>query len=192
MNFDFTYDSISPETIIRFWFVETEKNLHFQSTREFDRIIASKFKKLVDTCETAFEHWDVSSSKALMALILISDQFSRHIYRGSSSAFKNDAFAKQCTLKLISKAKWQNEWSEYQRMFAILPLMHSENLKDQESCMHLLKKYGPSMSLPYAEDHLDVIRRFGRFPHRNNALSRTTTLEEKMFIKMRPNWPSLK
>lgn len=192
MNFDFTYDKIHPEAIIKFWFVETEKKLHFQSTREFDRIIASKFKKLVDTCEKAFDHWDVSSSDALMASVLISDQFSRHIYRGSSSAFKNDTFAKQCTLKLISKSKWENKWTEYQRMFAILPLMHSENLKDQESCMNLLKKYGPSMSLPYAEDHLDVIRRFGRFPHRNRALSRTTTLQEKKFIEMRPKWPSLK
>ena len=192
MNFDFTYDRIHPEAIIKFWFVQTDKNLHFQSTREFDRIIASKFKKLVDTCEKDFYHWDISSSKALMALILISDQFSRHVYRGSSSAFKNDKFGKQCTLKLISKARWENEWTEYERMFAILPLMHSENLKDQESCVRFLKKYGPSMSFPYAEDHLNVIRRFGRFPHRNGTLSRTTTLEENKFIKLRPDWPSLK
>lgn len=192
MNSEFTFDDISPETIIKFWFVQTDKNLHFQSTCEFDRIIASNFKKLVDTCEKAFDHWDISSSKALMALILISDQFSRHVYRGSSSAFKNDTFAKQCTLKLISKANWGNAWTKYQCMFAILPLMHSENLRDQESCVSLLRQYGPPMSLPYAEDHLDVIQRFGHFPHRNNALSRTTTLEERKFIKMRPNWPSLK
>lgn len=192
MNLNFAYDSTHPEHIINFWFLETDKNLHFQSTRELDRIIASKFKKLVDTCEKALNYWDVSSTKTLMALILLSDQFSRHIYRGSASAFKNDTFAKQCTLKLISKSKWDNEWTEYQRMFAILPFMHSENLKDQESCVNLLKKYGPSMSLPYAEDHLRVIRRFGRFPHRNNALFRVTTLEEAEFIKMKPNWPSLK
>lgn len=192
MNLYSTYSSVNPECILKFWFIETDKDLHFRSTREFDHIIALKFKHMVDTCEKAFNYWDITSSKALMASILISDQFSRHVYRGSSSAFKNDRFAKQCTLKLISKSRWENEWTQYQCMFAILPLMHSEDLKDQESCIKLLTKYGPSMSLHYAKDHLDVIKRFGRFPHRNKALGRTTTLEEKKFIKTRANWPSLK
>ena len=137
--------------------------------------------------EAAQKHWFKRSRNALvsgqvaLALILLLDQCSRNLNRGSSAAFANDAHARSIVRDAIARGLDQ-QLQDWHRGFLYMPLMHSESLEDQDDSVRLFAESGLD-NTRYALEHRDLIRRFGRFPHRNEVMGRTSTAEEIAYLQ---------
>jgi uncharacterized protein (DUF924 family) len=182
--------SLAPQ-ILRFWFGEGAdygkvRKRWFAKDAAFDASVTKDYQKLhQEMLEGAHREW-LDEPHSCLARILVLDQFPRHIYRGSADAFSTDALALAAAKHLVDQG-WDQELLPVERMFAYLPFQHSESLADQERALAL---YEPLRAFPetadterYAVAHRDIIRRFGRFPHRNAALGRASTREEVEFLK---------
>jgi uncharacterized protein (DUF924 family) len=124
--------------------------------------------------------WENDAEGAL-ALVIALDQFPRNMFRGSSAAFMNDPLAREIAGRAIGRG-FDKQFAALERRFFYLPFMHSENLADQERCCELCRAAQDQEGLAYAEKHAAIIRRFGRFPHRNAVLGRATTPDERAFL----------
>ena len=123
--------------------------------------------------------WEQSAEGALVLLLLL-DQFPRNMFRGEARAFATDPLARAITSRAILNG-FDGAFPEM-RSFFYLPFEHSENLADQERALALFKAVGDDDGLKWAKLHDDIIRRFGRFPHRNDVLGRVTTPKEQAFL----------
>ena len=132
-----------------------------------------------------FSKW-AEQAEACLALIVLLDQFPRNLFRGTRRAFEADFMARKAT-RLALAREYDRTLRPVERMFVYLPLEHSEHLPDQELCLRLMKELAGFRETRdihiWAEKHLVIIRRFGRFPHRNIALGRESTAEEIEFLK---------
>lgn len=182
--------SLAPE-VLTFWFGEAADygKVHerwFDKDPPFDAVVTKRFKKVhEEMLEGKHRDW-LADPHACLARIIVLDQFPRHIHRGSGRAFSTDSLALEAAKHLVSKG-WDRDLLPVERMFAYLPFQHSESLEHQERAIEL---YQPLKAFPetadtdrYAIAHRDIIRRFGRFPHRNAALGRASTPEETEFLK---------
>ena len=182
------------EGILHFWFapeagseVGTFLLRWFIPNPEFDRLCSERFlASYEDAAEGRLEDWRNEPGSCL-ALILLLDQFPRNMFRGTARAFATDAKARELTRHAIASG-YDREVSPVKRMFFYLPLEHSENLDDQRDSVRLArgltaKDFIQAEILKSAEEHLETIRRFGRFPGRNQALGRQSTQEEIDFLK---------
>ena len=115
-----------------------------------------------------------------LALMVLLDQFPRNAFRGTGHMFATDALALFYARKLLEQGM-DGQVDASLRLFLYLPFMHSESLDDQKRCVVLCNALGQSQD--YAQEHLDIIEKFGRFPHRNPALGRVTTAEEQAFLE---------
>ena len=171
--------------VLKFWF-ECERKAWFEKTTAFDEEIRSRFLPLYES-GAAGELGDWKRSPAsCLALVVLLDQFPRNMFRGSAKAFAADPLAREAECVILDNG-WDKAMTPDERMFAYLPLEHSEALADQERCLALMQEiavFPQTADLPkWAEAHLLIIRRFGRFPHRNAALGRASTPEEVEFLK---------
>jgi len=123
--------------------------------------------------------WEATADGAL-ALAIVLDQFPRNMFRGDVRCYATDPLARQVANRGLKRGYDQDVPAEELRFF-FLPFMHSEDMADQRRCVALYREAGDD-DLKYAERHADIIRRFGRFPHRNAVLGRTTTPEEKAYL----------
>jgi uncharacterized protein (DUF924 family) len=175
--------------VLNFWFGEGAEHgkAHkrwFEKDPAFDAEVRSRFSQLHEK-QTRERDW-LDSPRDCLARIIVLDQFPRHLYRGTARAFSSDALALEAARHLVDSG-WDRSLLPVERMFAYLPFQHSESLADQERAVKL---YEPLQAFAetadtgrYAIAHRDIIRRFGRFPHRNAALGRASTLEEIEFLK---------
>jgi uncharacterized protein (DUF924 family) len=124
--------------------------------------------------------WEDDAPGALAHVIAL-DQFPRNMFRGSAAAFAADPLARAAAGRAIDRG-FDRQVDKAERQFFYLPYMHSEVVADQERCCDLCRAAGDERTLKYAEIHADIIRRFGRFPHRNAVLGRVTTPEEQAFL----------
>jgi uncharacterized protein (DUF924 family) len=124
--------------------------------------------------------WEGSDDGAL-ALVIVLDQFPRNMFRGDSRTYATDRQARDAAVGAIERGV-DTRIDPALRPFLYMPLMHSEDLADHGRCVELFSKLGETENLKYARHHADIIRRFGRFPHRNRMLGRTTTAEEQAFL----------
>jgi len=182
--------SLAPD-VLRFWFGDGAEygKVHkrwFEKDPTFDALVTKRYQKLhQEMRDGAHREW-LDEPHACLARIIVLDQFPRHVYRGSAHAFSTDALAREAAKHLVDKG-WDRDRLPVERMFAYLPFQHSESLADQERAIEL---YQPLKAFPetadtdrYAIAHRDIIRRFGRFPHRNAALGRSSTPEEIEFLQ---------
>jgi uncharacterized protein (DUF924 family) len=147
----------------------------------FDAEIRARFFSLHEAaCHGKLQHWEKTESGTL-ALILVLDQFSRNMFRDDARAFASDPQALTLARRAVDRGMARRTPPPLQQFF-FLPFMHAENLADQLHCVELCRAAGLADNLRYAEIHADVIRRFGRFPHRNRVLGRATTPEEQAFL----------
>lgn len=172
----------SSKDIIDFWFSERVSKLHFAKNTDFDKEVYDLF---FATYEKALNgglvDWQETPEGSL-ALIILLDQFSRNMFRNTPKSFESDKQARDIA-RLAIKNQFDHKLSKEQRVFLYMPFMHSENLKDQEVSIDLYKKLGIEENLKFAVAHYDIIKRFGRFPHRNSTLGRKSTNEEVEFLK---------
>ncbi len=171
--------------IIRFWVDEVGPAGWYNATEELDATIQERFGEAWEKAAAGdFHDWVCDPEKSLALLILL-DQFPRNMFRGSGRAFYTDRKA-VCVAKKAIENGFDLRVPEPQRQFYYLPLMHSESLTDQERCVRLMMTRMPDAgaeNLLHAKGHREVIRRFGRFPYRNDALDRKTTARERTYLK---------
>ncbi len=174
------HDDVTPADIIAFW-REAGYERWYKKDEAFDADIRRRF---LATWEAALagtlDDWQTSDDGAL-ALLIVLDQFSRNMFRGDPRAFAADAKARAVAERAIAEGRDQRI-DRVMRQFVYLPFEHSETLADQERSVALFTALGDPENLRYAEIHADIIRRFGRFPHRNQVLGRQTTEAEAAFL----------
>jgi uncharacterized protein (DUF924 family) len=169
--------------VIHFW-REAGPERWFAKSDAFDNDIRARFLPLVEQAQAGdLQDWAGTADGAL-ALMLVLDQFSRNLFRGQARAFAGDARARALADTAIAEG-FDRQVEPAFRPFFYLPFMHSETLADQERSLELyrtLHSEGGTDNRRFAEEHHDIIARFGRFPHRNAALGRSTTPEEQTFL----------
>ncbi|WP_420434030.1 DUF924 family protein [Hyphobacterium sp.] len=176
----------TPDDILRFWFEETEPKLHFVSTPEFDARIRRRFGQVIENEARRMEDGDHpwrETADGGLALLILFDQFTRNVWRGSGKAFAFDALARQIARAMIDNGQ-DLEVPEHRRSFVYMPFMHSEESADQDFAIELFSSRMPdgNNNLHHARLHRDVIAKFGRFPYRNDALGRQSTPEEEAYL----------
>lgn len=170
----------TPAEVRDFWFDAGPKKW-FSRDDAFDRTIVERFLPTYEAAAAGkLAGWEATPEDALALLILL-DQFPRNMFRGSARSFATDGKALAIANEALAHG-FDQELELPQRNFLYLPLMHSENLADQERCVALTRQYSDDNTVKYAELHADIIRRFGRFPHRNSLLGRATTAAEQVFL----------
>ncbi len=173
------------DDVLGFWF-EGERNLFRDcwfkgKTEAYDNAIRARFADLPALGRAgALDHWAATPMGAL-ALVIALDQFPRNMFRDSARAFAADPLAREVATRAIARG-FDQKVALAERSFFYLPFEHSEQLADQERCVALNRASGDADALEWAELHADIIRRFGRFPHRNAVLGRATTPEEQAFL----------
>lgn len=176
--------------VIDFWFAEASKARWYKSDPAFDAEVWARLGPLHEAAAAGkLDGWRETPRGAL-ALAILLDQVPRNAYRGRAQAFACDARARAVALDAIGRDfdKDPSVTSDM-RQFFYTPLEHSEALADQELCVRLVaERVGPGRLLDYARQHLAVIERFGRFPGRNAALGRETTLEEAAWLADSPGF----
>ena len=175
-----TFGAVSdPDTVLAFW-REAGPDRWFTKDDAFDAEIRDKFLATYEAASVGqLDHWSATAEGAL-ALVIVLDQFPRNMFRGSARTFAADGRARAAA-NIALKRGYDQDLPAGDRGFLFLPFMHSEELADQLRCVELYRAAGDA-DLKYAEEHRDIIRRFGRFPHRNAVLGRETTPEEQAFL----------
>jgi uncharacterized protein (DUF924 family) len=171
--------SENAQTVLAFW-REAGPDRWFKKDEAFDAEIRRRFLATYEAATAGALAWDDSAEGAL-ALVIVLDQFPRNMFRDSARAFAADPLARTVTTRAIARG-FDQLIPVSERSFFYLPFEHSETLADQERCIALNRATGDADAVKWADLHADIIRRFGRFPHRNKMLGRTTTPEEQAFL----------
>jgi uncharacterized protein (DUF924 family) len=186
------------EAIHDFWFGPLDSNgfpsaekhqLWFRVSPETDATIRVRFESLVlDAMAGKLDHW-AEGDAGLIALVLLLDQFTRNIYRGSAAAFSGDSKALGLARKTIH-ARRDRSLPVIHRVFLYMPLEHAEDIEAQEQCVGLFSDLTADSDAQmlqqfrrFAVAHRDVIRQYGRFPHRNDVLGRDCSEEELAYLE---------
>ena len=174
------------EKILYFWFVETPDKKKFQKDLKFDQVIKDRFLNDYELAsQNKLDDWQ-GTARGCLALIILLDQFSRNLFRESGKAFEQDEKSRSVLLKIITY-NFLDKMNESERLFALLPLIHSESISDHEKAYELMEKYLKNHSdlekiKKFWVDHTAVIKRFGRYPHRNEVLNRVSSDDEVEFL----------
>jgi len=168
--------------IIKFWFEETDESKWWVEDPEFDQLIRQRFSQIhTQAIHCELHHWRATPLGRLAEIIVL-DQFSRNMFRGSPRAFAADALALALSQEAVA-AHVDSQLDEKQRSFLYMPYMHSESAKIHEIAVSLFEQSGSQSNLDFELRHKAIIDRFGRYPHRNQILSRTSTDEEIAFLQ---------
>lgn len=168
--------------IINFWFKEIDPSMQFAKDAQFDQLIRDRFLETYNSIVAGKTAGWRTTPEGRLAEIIVLDQFSRNMFRDSPKAFEADALA----LKLAKEAVQSGDDQKLPmdlRAFLYMPYMHSEDPKTHEQAVLLFSQSGLEYNLKYEHMHKKIIDRFGRYPHRNAILGRTSTQEELNFLK---------
>jgi uncharacterized protein (DUF924 family) len=184
------------DEVLAFWFGDLDERgradeAHtrrwYMKDATFDAEIARRFGALHGAVARGERDDWLATPRGRLAAVIVLDQFSRNMFRGSKEAFASDARAAAIALEGIERGE-DRQLAAAERSFLYMPLMHAEDLALQERCVALFRSWcdeapdEAAQSLRYAEQHRDIVARFGRFPHRNATLGRDTTPEEATFL----------
>ncbi len=194
--------SINPValSVYRYWFgeeeltpanIERRQPLWWAGGADQDYDIERRFGKLVEAAsQGAFREW-LDTPASNLALIILTDQFPRNLWRGTARAFSCDSLAREYATALVQQEVFA-QMNPAERTFALMPFEHSESLQDQDFCLQEFEKLereaGPEWQstvagfVKFARSHRDIIQQFGRFPHRNRARGRENTAEEEEWL----------
>ena len=176
---------VTPQEVLDFWFAECEPADWFKKSEEFDDEIRARFLETYEAIvsgETA--DWR-QSAKGRLAEIIVLDQFSRNMFRDDAKAFASDALAVELAKEALS------DWDAFtvqERSFVVMPFMHSESLAVHDWAAKWFDEPGLERRKKYELLHREIIECFGRYPHRNRVLGRTSTPEEEAFLKEHPGF----
>jgi uncharacterized protein (DUF924 family) len=170
--------------VLDFWFKELAPGQWFSGGAELDRIVRERFAGLLEEARRgAHDAW-AGTPRGRLALILLLDQFSRHVFRGRAEAFDADAKAQRLSREGLD-AGMDQRLTSAEKHFFYMPLMHAEDSELQALSVAKFKalKDEAASVLEFAEEHRSIVERFGRFPHRNETLQRASTEDERSFLE---------
>jgi len=153
----------------------------FAHSDSVDAAIRERFAPLLEEVKASRAEGWRDDPETLLAAIIVLDQFSRNVHRGTPQAFAADPLAQELTCLALDRG-WDARLPVQQRHFLYMPLMHAEDPELQTLCLRCFDQPGLEEGLAYAHEHAEVIARFGRFPTRNAALGRESTLEERVYL----------
>ncbi len=181
-------------SVLEFWFGTTDiragierRPEWFKTTPEFDAPLARDFSEVHERAARGELDSFREDPAECLALIVVLDQFSRNLHRGTPRAYACDEKALGLAALALRRGH-DRGYGRFPRVFAYLPFEHSENPADQDRSVELFSALGDERSTESAVAHRDVIRRFGRFPHRNAVLGRANTPEEEKYLENPPRW----
>jgi uncharacterized protein (DUF924 family) len=169
--------AMPPQDVLDFWFGRDRK-AWFEKNPAFDEDIRQRFLPDYELGAAGMLGAWKQAPASCLALVVLLDQFPRNMFRDSARAFAADPLARNAARTILERG-WDQAMTPDERMFAYLPFEHSEALQDQELS---LKLFEGNANFEWARKHWEIIRRFGRFPHRNAALGRESTPEEIEFL----------
>ena len=169
------------DAVLAYWFGELGPRDWFSGRPELDEEIRARFGPVCERALGGKPEDHLGDPRAALAGIILLDQFPRQLFRGQPRAFSGDPVALAVTHGAIDRS-YDAGMTPEQRQFLYMPLMHSEVVSDQELCVKLFRDLGNEEALKFAIEHRDIVARFGRFPHRNRALGRDGTPEEREFL----------
>ena len=182
---------MTPDTVLGFWFgterPRTQRREWFAKDEVFDATISARFGPTIQAAlHGDFDHWQVEPASAL-ARIVVLDQFTRNTARGSAAAFAGDALALAGAQRMVNQGQ-DLTLDPIERAFVYLPFEHAEAMSAQDESIRLFTRLaevapGQAGQLDWAHKHRAIVERFGRFPHRNAALGRTSTPVELLFLQ---------
>jgi uncharacterized protein (DUF924 family) len=171
---------VAPAAVLAFW-RDAGPDRWYKRDDDFDAGVRGRYLGLWQRAAAGeLASWEIRDDGAL-ALVIVLDQFPRNMFRGSADTYASDALARDVARRAIDRDA-DTRIDPALREFFYLPFMHSEQLSDQIRCIGLLRQAGLAESAKWAEHHADIIRRFGRFPHRNGILGRATSPDEQTFL----------
>lgn len=171
------------QNLLNFWFNELSDADKWMGGEEIDQLLTDRYQHLLDQAKSGeLASWRETIQGRVAEVILL-DQFSRNIYRGQAEAFSSDDMALALAQEILNHPDY-DQLSAEEKQFAAMPFMHSESLYIQKNyALSVFSKPELQESYEYAEGHYEVIKKFGRFPHRNQALGRESTPEELEHIE---------
>ncbi|ALU41741.1 DUF924 family protein [Pseudoalteromonas rubra] len=167
--------------VINFWFDEIEEDKWWEKDEQFDALLREKFLELHYAAVRGELFEDRDNPFGRLQEIILLDQFSRNMFRGTPQAFKNDTQALVLSQEAV-RANAQVDMAPDQKAFLYMPFMHSESLVIHDTAMKLFAEPGLEGYYDYEVKHREIIEKFGRYPHRNKALGRDSTEAELEFI----------
>lgn len=175
-------NEITPTEIITLWFSEAGKKFWYNATSEMDKELREKYSDIFHAAmRDRLEQWQ-DTPEGSLALVIVLDQFPLNMYRGEAESYSGEARSREVAAAAIARG-FDEALIDEQKAFLYLPYMHSENLDDQDRAIELFTQAGLMENLKWAEHHREIVRRFGRFPHRNDMLGRKFTPEEEDYMK---------
>ncbi len=173
---------IQPQQIIEYWYAEEMRSHWFASTSELDNIIKDRYEMLWEQAAAGqLDAWK-HTPEGCLALAIILDQLPLNMFRNQAKSFATERQAIEVTLFALDQG-FDKQISRDKLLFLFMPLMHSEQLTDQDLSVTLFAQYDLADNLRFARHHRDIIRRFGRFPHRNAILGRENTAQELAYLQ---------
>jgi uncharacterized protein (DUF924 family) len=166
--------------VIRYWFEELQEAAWFRKDASVDAAIRERFGEL-HAAVAQLRPEQLATPLECVAAVIVLDQFSRNMFRGSPRAFATDLLALSIAERAIA-AGFDQQLDRLQRWFLYMPFQHSEERAVQARSIRLFTQLGDRRNIGYAQRHKEIIDRFGRFPHRNEVLGRASTPEELQFI----------
>ncbi len=172
---------VTPKAVLDYWYTDESKAHWFASTPQVDADIKQRFEPTWQAASRhELDHW-CDTAEGCLALVIVLDQFPLNMYRGQELSFSTEAQARNVARIALAKG-FDKQIAKDKLSFLFLPFMHSESLTDQETSLQLFFDAGLDDNIPFAQHHHDIIERFGRFPHRNPILGRTSTPEEVAYM----------
>ncbi len=173
-----------PQKIIDFWFADDVRKLWFNSTAEFDRSLRERFEDILKQADQGeLDHW-METAAGCLALVIVLDQFPLNMFRGNAQSFATEARSREVARVAIANG-FDKVLAAEQQAFLYMPFMHSEDLADQQLALELFAQPGMESNLRFAHHHHAIVETYGRFPHRNAVLGRTSTAAEIEYLNSR-------
>ena len=177
--FTMNENSITPSDVLDYWFSEKSKQFWFASTPQVDNEIKVRFESVWEkAAEGEYSQWRETADGSV-ALIVILDQLPLNMFRSDPKGFQTESMAVEVALNAINNG-FDEELNDEKLLFLFMPLMHSENIDHQNLQVYLFDKY--NFNLEFSRHHRDLVKKFGRFPHRNEILGRMSTMEELDYL----------
>lgn len=175
------------EDLLHFWFRTLGPGDWFGSSREVDAELGRRFDGWLEALANQRPQTFLTDTRTARAAILLFDQVPRNLFRGDARAFAHDPLAREICHGILTRG-WDRALSLHEKQFVLMPLMHSEYIADQHVSLRRFAALGDSFIYGFARNHYHMIARFGRFPHRNEVLGRTSTPAERRAIEAGNAW----
>lgn len=174
--------NIKAEDLVDFWFSERVAKYWFNSTAEFDNELRQLYESVyLDAKAGQHDNW-LDTAMGCLALVILFDQLPLNIYRGDKKSFATEEKSREVAKHAI-KQSYDQCLDEKQKAFLYMPFMHSENIEDQERSVKLFENAKLTGNIRFARHHREIVKRFGRFPHRNKILGRDSTDDELVYLQ---------